>query len=250
MTLVIDRKSGRQHHHRRPRRQGVERNGDRATVVDDDLELVFHAVKELRQRGLPEGVHRQHQAGLECLQHLDHLADFQGEAAVDRRHHDVEPAEQGVMRLGQAVMQVAEMADAQVSHLKDEDRVGVLLRRAPGADVGGDVADGDIAEPQQVPGGAGSIRVPAAQHMGDGRVREIGEMGLVGLVHGHHVRQPALSAGAEIIGGDDHALLGFDPEGRMADIGDGDLAGAGGDIAKSRIAHPRHALDEGVAVAG
>jgi hypothetical protein len=50
--------------------------------------------------------------------------------------------------------------------------------------------------------------------------------------------------------GDDDPFFGLDPEGRVADIGDGDLAGARGDWAKGGVAHPWHPLDKGIAVAG
>ena len=56
------------------------------------------------------------------------------------------------MRVVELVMQVAEMADAEAGHLKDEDRVAVLDHLAPGAlaivaaDIGGNVADIDVAD--------------------------------------------------------------------------------------------------------
>ena len=72
-------------------------------------------------------------------------ADIHGVAAVDRHHHHVELADLGDLLVGQRVVQVAEMADAQARDLEDEDGVAVgHVAAAPVADVGGHVAHAHV----------------------------------------------------------------------------------------------------------
>src|SRR5207342_786772 len=95
--------------------------------------------------------------------------------AVDRYHHDIEPADGGEMALVELVVQMAEMADAQARDLENEDRVAVLDHLAAGtlaviaADVGGDVADIDVVDAQADKGGLPVI-APAMEHMLDLRI--------------------------------------------------------------------------------
>ena len=127
-------------------------------------------------------------------------------------------------------MQVAEMADAEAGDLEDEDRVAVLDHLAAGivaeiaADVGGDIADEDVAD------ALGDLRrlpvvAPAVQHMGNARVRKQRVMGAVRAVHGDDVGQPAGGIGAAEIGRDPHPPGRVDVVGRMPGIGDRDLVG-------------------------
>ena len=91
-------------------------------------------------------------AGAQPLGDLGDAVERHRIGAVDRHHHDVEPADRREMRVVELVMQMAEMADAEAGDLEDEDRVAVLDHRAAGtfaiiaADVGGDVADIDVAD--------------------------------------------------------------------------------------------------------
>ena len=79
--------------------------------------------------------------------HPDHRGGVEGDAAVDRRHHHVEPADRRELRLVGLVVEVAEMADAEAGDLEDEDRVAVLAHPVEAAaDVGRHVAHPHLAE--------------------------------------------------------------------------------------------------------
>ena len=67
---------------------------------------------------------------------------------------DIQPAEQRVVCLGQIVMQVPQMPDAEIGYLENKDRIAVLLGRAPAADVGRHVPDHHVAKFQQMLGRA------------------------------------------------------------------------------------------------
>ena len=75
-----------------------------------------------------------------------------GIGAVDRHHHDIEPADRRELAVVELMVQVPEMADAEAGDLEDEDRVAVLDHLAAtivaeiAADVGGHVADEDVAD--------------------------------------------------------------------------------------------------------
>jgi hypothetical protein len=113
------------------------------------------------------------------------------------------------------MMQVAEMADAQAGHLEDEDRIAVGHDAAEPADVGGHIADGDVADAQMVLGRP-AFRVPAAQHVGDARIGGVGVVRRMGPVHGDHVGHHAAGY-AGVIGGDGDALMALDEKRRVAD---------------------------------
>ena len=72
------------------------------------------------------------------------------------------------------MVQVTQMADAQVRHFKNEDRVGIRLHRciakSEGADIGGHVADIDVLDDNIMVSGRCNF-APAAQDMGYTRVR-------------------------------------------------------------------------------
>ena len=99
-----------------------------------------------------EAMHRQHHGGAQPPRDVGDAVERHRVGAVDRHHHDVEPADRGEMGVVELVVQMAEMADAEAGDLEDEDRVAVPDHLAAGivavvaADVGGDVADVDVAD--------------------------------------------------------------------------------------------------------
>ena len=119
---------------------------------------------------------------------------------------------------------MAEMGDAHVRGFVDEDRIAVPLgAAAPVADVGRDVAhahvfDGDVVARRLI-----RRRAPAAQHVLDGGVGMIGEVGRVRVIHGDDVRHDRRPDIIVVVGCDAHELRRFDQEARVADIGDSDL---------------------------
>ena len=101
------------------------------TGADLDLPFQFaRAVEEAVERVDAEEVHRDHQRRLERLQHLDHAVGVERHRAVDRHEHGIEAADLVELLLVERVVQMAEMADAQIGDLEDEDRVAVPLGAA------------------------------------------------------------------------------------------------------------------------
>ena len=93
-------------------------------------------------------MHRDHQRRIERGEHLDHAFKIERVAAIDRHQHNIDPADLVELLLGQRVMQVAEMRDAQIGDLEDEDRVAVALGAAAlVADIGRDRADVHVLIP-------------------------------------------------------------------------------------------------------
>ena len=90
-----------------------------------DLELLADPAHEFIERGC-EPVHRQHDGGPQAPRDLGNAVQRHRIGAVDRHHHDIEPADRREMTVIQLVMQVAEMSDAEAGDLEDEDRVAVL----------------------------------------------------------------------------------------------------------------------------
>ena len=78
-------------------------------LVDD--ELLADQAHEFVERG-SEAVHRQHHGGAQPLGDLGDAVERHRIGAVDRHHHDIEPADRREMRLVELVMQMAEMTDA------------------------------------------------------------------------------------------------------------------------------------------
>ena len=71
------------------------------------------------------------------------------------------------------VMEMAQMADAKASHLEDEDGIAVLHPADhAAADVRRDVPDADVTN-FLVHDGWPALRIPAAQHVPDRRVRHV-----------------------------------------------------------------------------
>ena len=174
-----------------------------------------------------EIVHGDDDAGLERLQHVEHSGLRHGVAAVDRHQHDIETADQAKVLGTKGVVKVSEMADAEVGDLEDEDRIaaGHAARHAA-PDVGGDIADADIADRHVVLDGA-ALGIPAAQDMLDRRVGKSGEVRGMRPVHGDGIGNDAAGI-ARIVGDDADALGAFDDEAGMADIGEADLIGLKG----------------------
>ena len=111
-----------------------------------DRPLLPRAVEKAAQRVRVEKVHRNDQRRLERGEHLHHAVEVERETAVDRRHHHVEPADVVKLLLREGVMQMAEMGDAQVGDLENEDRIAIALgAAAPVADVGRHVAHPHVA---------------------------------------------------------------------------------------------------------
>ena len=106
------------------------RNDDRGHFGALDVPVLADALQEAVERVAREEVHRDHQRRLQRGQHLDHAFEVERRAAVDRHQHDVDAADLVELLLRQRVMQMAEMRDAQVRDLEDEDRVAVALRAA------------------------------------------------------------------------------------------------------------------------
>ena len=75
------------------------------------------------------------------------------------------------MDVGQRVVQVAEMRDAQIGDLEHEDRVAVHARAAELADVGRHVAHVQVEIGDVVQRDLAAL-APAAQHVGDVGVGE------------------------------------------------------------------------------
>ena len=101
-----------------------------------------------------EIVHRDDQRRVDLAEHRDHVVDIERVAAVDRDEHHVDPAQRVEVVLGQRVVEVAEMGDAEARHLENEDRVHVALELArlakAAADIGGDVAEPDVVDGEVV----------------------------------------------------------------------------------------------------
>ena len=108
--------------------------------------------------------------------------------------------------------------------LEDEDRVAVGDgAAAPVADVGGDVAHAHVVDREVVLGGP-AFGVPAAQHVLDVGVGEVGVVRGVRPVHGGDVGHHRRANVVVVVGGDLHAAGAFDQPGRVADEGQPHLA--------------------------
>src|SRR6202140_2310189 len=165
-----------ENNHRRRARQRLTRNPQRSLRPHIDLEPLADPAHEFIERG-HETMHRQHDGGAQPPGDFRNAVERHGVGAVDRHHHDVEPADRRVMALAELVMEVPEMADAETCDLEDEDRVAVLDHLAVrivaeiAPDVGRDVADQRIADAERYSCGL-SVIAPAVQHMWDTRIRK------------------------------------------------------------------------------
>ena len=168
-------------------------------------------------------MHGQHDLGLDLPDDVDHQRLAHGEGAVDRHHQHVDAAELVEMLLGQPVVQVAQMGDAEIGDGEDEDRVAVDARRvgAPVAGVGRHVPHLHVLERDVVLGLAlAGLGGPAAQRVGDAVLGIVGEMRRVGVVHGDDVGLAAEAVDAVVVGDRPHALRRVDLVAGMAEEGD------------------------------
>ncbi len=192
-------------------------------------------------------MHRQDDRRAQPAGDLRHAGMRQGEAAIDRDHDDVEPSDLGIMGVGQRVMQMAEMADAQARDLEDKDGIGVGDHAAigPGADIGRDVADIDVVDHDMVLDRVRAFGVPSRQDDLDRRIGREGVVRGMGAVHGDDARHGHGAVEAGKVGRDGDARGRFDAIGRMAGEGDGDRIGHGERVFGGRgrsVDHVRQAL--------
>src|SRR3990167_7340759 len=217
--------------HRQFPRQLLLHDLDRALVVPDELRVECgHQALEAVELAAAPVVHGQHDAGLDLADHVDHQRHAHGVGAVDRHHQHVDAAELVEMVRGQAVMQMAEMGDAEVAYGIDEDRVAVYAGRAaaPVAGVGRHVPHLHVLQRDLVPGlGLARLARPAAQDVGDTLLRIVGEMRGVGVIHGDDVGPPAEAVDSVVVGDGAHALRRVDLVAGMAEEGDGHAVGRG-----------------------
>src|SRR5215468_6772481 len=99
------------------------------------------------------------------------------------------------------MVEVAEVADAQSRNLEDED--GIAIGNGPAApipDVGGDVAHAHVSDRQVVLGGP-ALGVPAAQHVLDSGIGEIGVVADMRAVHGGDVGHNSRAQIVIVVGG-------------------------------------------------
>jgi hypothetical protein len=111
-----------------------------------------------------EVVHRDHERGADRVDDAGHLVLGHRVGAVDRDHHDVDLADLAQVLAGELVVEVAEVGDAQVGGLEDEDRVAVALGAGAAVHAGGDVADAQVLQ-RDVVLGLAPRGAPAAQRV-------------------------------------------------------------------------------------
>src|SRR3984893_5414518 len=136
---------------RAPRQLGPRENNGGPAFAANGLENAGPR-QEFLQTRLRENVHRNDDPGSDLAHNVDHLFLVQREGAVDRNHDHVDRPELRKMGPGQGVVQMAEMRDAQIADLEDEDRVAVVAGPAELADIGRDVTDAHIAVIQMMAG--------------------------------------------------------------------------------------------------
>jgi hypothetical protein len=121
--------------------------------------------------------------------------------------------------LGQRVVQVAEMADAQARDLEHEDGIAMRDRTArPVADVGHHVAHAHIVVGEVVLDRARAL-APALQYVLDVGVREVGVVRVVRPVHGGDVGHDLRPHVVIVVGGDGRACRALDQPGRVSNEG-------------------------------
>ena len=173
-------------------------------------------------------MHRDDDRRAHVLQQRDHFGQRQRQASVHRGHDHVEPPDRRVLLRRRRVVEMAEVADAEALHLKDEDRVAVSLRRSAetAPDVCGHVTHQHLAEIETVLGRTVPVRVPAPQHMRDSRVRRSGPVRAVGVVHRHDVGDEFRWPDEAIVVGHHGQAAGrLDQKHRMVDVADADGLG-------------------------
>ncbi len=173
-------------------------------------------------------MHRDQQRRADLCDHLLHVEDVEGEAAIHRHHQHIDLAQVGQMARRQLVMQVAQMGNAELRHIENEDRIAVVFRAAAiVAQIGGHVAHPHVPVLHIVTGRFALMR-PAAQHMHDAGFRAVGEMRGMGIVHRHDVGPHRRADVIVVVGGSRNALRAFDQESGVTDKGDAGRVDLGG----------------------
>ena len=115
-------------------------------------------------------MHRQHDGRSQSFQNADHCRQIHGHAAVDSRHHNVEPPECRVLLRVRFMVQVTQMANAQTRNLEYENRVAVFfdIIEEPAANIGGDVPNKHLSQVEVMVRGFASV-APSFQDMRDRR---------------------------------------------------------------------------------
>ncbi|MCY1235062.1 hypothetical protein D9M72_476660 [compost metagenome] len=116
-------------------------------------------------------------------------------------------------------MKMAEVTNAKIRYLEDEDRVAIVLHCATRTDIRRDVTDIGVAHHEVVTGGY-AVLAPAMQHILDRRVRRQRIVARMRLVHRRDRRRRRGREPAIVIGRDRHAVWRLDQKGGMAEIGD------------------------------
>ncbi len=148
---------------------------------------------------------------LERLEHFHHSFEIKGVAAVDRDEHNVDAADLVELLLGERVVKMAEMGDAQIRHLENENGIAVTLgAAAPIPDIRRDIAHAHVANANIVTCRLIRCRPPAAQDVLDRRVGAIGVMGAVRVVHGDDVWHDRRTDIVVIVGHDAYELRALD----------------------------------------
>src|ERR1700738_2084920 len=109
-----------QNDNRRRAWQRIPRNCQGPLRPHVDFELLADPAHEFVERR-HEAMHRQHNGGTQPPRDFRNAVERHGITAVNRYHHDVEPADCREMALVELVMQMPEMTDAETSNLEDED---------------------------------------------------------------------------------------------------------------------------------
>ena len=113
------------------------------------------------------------------------------------------------------MVQVAQMPDAEVACLEDEDRVAPDVRAARvAADVRWDIADPHILQ-RDVVLGVATLGVPAAQDISDRGIGVVGVVGRVGPVHGDDLGDHGRAHVVVVVGRDANAALRLEQERRV-----------------------------------
>ena len=160
-----------------------------------DVELFPRTVEESFQRERAKEMHWNQKRRFERLHHLEHAVDIERIGAVDRNHHHIDAADLVELLLVQRVMQMAEMRDAEIGHLENENRIAVPLGAAAEvADIGRHIAHAHVADVRVMAHRLAVFLRPAAQHMRNFRIGPVGVMRRMRVVHGDDVGQAPASS--------------------------------------------------------
>src|SRR6516165_8353600 len=118
-----------------PRQHGHFGRGGKRRLGDQDrgdfacfhLPVLPRPVEKMLQRVHAEEMHGDYLRRLERLEHFDHSFEIKGIAAVDRDKHNVDAADLVELLLGERMMKVTEMGDAQICQLENKNGVAVPL---------------------------------------------------------------------------------------------------------------------------